>query len=587
MKIRNGKLRRSGSFPWLIIGAVVILCSIFGLIAAENIHRQKENSSRLLLEKGAALIRSFEAGTRTGMHWSDFQLQNLLTETAQQPDIEYLLVADTEGKIVAHSDSSMIGENHDEALDFAAISQAETVQWRIVTGGSGRQIFEVHRKFSPSQGPMIHRGRMMQRRMARPHPDGGAADRQSPLGIFVGLDMTTVEAARKADTRQFLFMVLVLLLVGLSSIVLLFLFQSYRATRASLSRIKVFSDTLVQNMPIGLIAVDTSNRIASINSAGRSILKIPDENPAGHPAGEVLPNELFRLLVSWNRRGSMEKIVEVILSNGQVVPLEIGIQSLDDEEGASLGGILLFKDLSEVKALREAVERNQRLAAIGRLAAGVAHEIRNPLSSIKGFATYFKERYRKDEDRKIADIMIQEVDRLNRVVGQLLEFAKPITIVKKKVYLKKWIDDSLKLVERQAADGGIVIQTNLPGEEASAEMDPDRLNQVLLNLYLNAVDSMEAGGVLRVDLAGDSNDRRIVIRVSDTGCGIPEADLLHIFDPYFTTKPSGTGLGLAIAHNIVKGHGGEIRAESRWGEGTAVTVEIPVEQTEVGSQQRE
>jgi two-component system sensor histidine kinase HydH len=581
MNIPNEKRRWPGSFPWLIIGAVVILFPVFGLIAAENIHRQKENTTRLLLEKGAALIRSFEAGTRTGMHWSDFQLQNLLAETAQQPDIEYLLVADTDGRIVAHSDSLMIGEIHDkhpdERLDFEAISQEEAVQWRIVERSSGRQIFEVYRRFNPSQSPMrMHRGRMMQRRGFRQNPEDLPADGQSPLGIFVGLDMTAVEAAREADTRQFLFMVLILLLVGFSGIFLLFLFQSYRTTRATLSRIKAFSDTLVQNMPIGLVAVDTRNRIASINAAGGVILGISGENPAGRSAEEVLPKELFRLLVSWDRKGSMERIVESTLSNGQTIPLEIGIETLSDEGGNSQGGIMLFKDLSEVKALREAVERNQRLAAVGRLAAGVAHEIRNPLSSIKGFATYFKERYRNvPEDQKIAGIMIQEVDRLNRVVGQLLEFARPIAIVKRKVYLKKWIDDSLKLVERQAAEGGIAIQTNLPGEEAAADLDPDRVNQVLLNLYLNAVDSMQTGGVLKVDLAPDELKGRVVIRVSDTGSGIPEADLAHIFEPYFTTKPNGTGLGLAIAYNIVKGHGGEIHAESRLGEGTTVTVAIP------------
>jgi len=264
------------------------------------------------------------------------------------------------------------------------------------------------------------------------------------------------------------------------------------------------------------------------------------------------------------------------LHNGHVVPLEISAAALADESGRIQGTIILFKDLSEVKSLREEVERNQRLATVGRLAAGVAHEIRNPLSSIKGFATYFKERYREvPEDQHIADIMIQEVDRLNRVVTQLLEFARPVSISRKQISLKEFIVDSLKLVERQAAENGVSVEADLPENGAAAHLDPDKFNQVLLNLYLNAIEAMTDGGRIIVNLEKDEQKNRVEIRVSDTGSGIPESELSHIFDPYFTTKPTGTGLGLAIAHNIIQGHGGEIHTESRVGVGTTFRILIP------------
>ena len=264
------------------------------------------------------------------------------------------------------------------------------------------------------------------------------------------------------------------------------------------------------------------------------------------------------------------------MHDGRVVPLEVSASFFKDEAGTVLGLVTLFKDLTEVRLLKQEVVRSQRLATVGRLAAGIAHEIRNPLSSIKGFATYFKERYQeKPEDQQVSNIMIQEVDRLNKVVGQLLDFAKPVIIAKVSVSLKPFIEDSLKLVTRQAEEKGITIQTDFHSQVDFGFLDPDRINQVLLNLYLNAIESMNEGGCLSVTLSVLEDGEQIEIRVSDTGNGIRADDLAHIFDPYFTTKNSGTGLGLAIVHNILENHGGEIKVESRSGQGTTIRLLLP------------
>jgi two-component system sensor histidine kinase HydH len=258
------------------------------------------------------------------------------------------------------------------------------------------------------------------------------------------------------------------------------------------------------------------------------------------------------------------------------VPLEIGAGSLKDENDVFLGNVLLFRDLTEVQSLRREVARSQRLASLGRLAAGVAHEIRNPLSSIKGFATYFKERYPdRPDDQQTADIMIQEVDRLNRVVGQLLELARPISIKPQIISLVALLKDAVRLIEEQAAEKNIsvLLQDNGPVDEV--RIDPDCLNQILLNLFLNAIDAMDDGGELKVALSLDGDSEEIRITVSDTGCGISPEHLSRVFDPYFTTKSSGTGLGLAIAHNIVEAMGGRISVESEQKKGTTFTVTLP------------
>jgi two-component system sensor histidine kinase HydH len=264
------------------------------------------------------------------------------------------------------------------------------------------------------------------------------------------------------------------------------------------------------------------------------------------------------------------------VSNGKNIPLEIGATVLNDENGTFLGHLMLFKDLSEVRSLRREVARSQRLASVGMLAAGVAHEIRNPLSSIKGFATYFKEKYPDvAENQNVANIMIQEIDRLNRVVGQLLELARPVSVSKKRMPVNPLIEDALKLAEPQMLKKQIRVQTRISPEVEAVSVDPDKINQVLLNLYLNAIESMGSGGDLSVSASKNAEMKGTEIRITDSGVGISEADLAHIFDPYFTTRASGTGLGLAIVHNNIEAHDGNITVESEVGQGTTVIIFLP------------
>jgi len=559
-----------------------VLFPIFAFMITENLNRQKENTVRLLLEKGTALIRSFEAGTRTGMMGrmrSGFKLQRLLTETAQLPDIVHLLVVNTNGVILAHNDLSQIGEKYGNDLDLEKISGTPSEQWRFKSYPDGKNIFEVFRRFSPTGGPMGKRhGRMMFNPNAKHHMHMQQDVLFDPQIIFVGLDMETIEAAQKADARHTVVMGIILLLIGFAGIIFLFLTHSYRTTKASLSRVKAFSDNLVENVPIGLIAVDDNQKIVSFNNVAEAVLGISIEKAIQKKAKEILPIELLNQIDNPDiKKGIVEEEIDCLVQDGRSIPLQVSATLLHDEDQTFLGHVLLFKDLSEVQALRREIARNQRLASIGRLAAGVAHEIRNPLSSIKGFATYFKERYRENkDDQQTADIMIQEVERLNRVVGQLLEFARPINISRKPTSIAAIIEDSLRLVEREASIKNIKIETRFSSPVNEIFIDPDRINQVLLNLYLNAIEAMENGGRLSVVLLLDEENKWIKISVKDTGVGIKKEELAHVFDPYFTTKPSGTGLGLAIVHNIIDAHDGKMKVESSPKKGTTVTLFLPI-----------
>jgi len=571
--------------PWVVIGAVLVLAPIFFFVTVDSINRQKENTISLLKEKGAALIRSFEAGARTGMmgmRWGGDQVQQLLSETAQQKDIVYILVTDAEGTILADSDPANIGNSYGKDLDLYSISHSHRLHWREVYTGKGNKIFEVFRQFVPIRGNGRGLGGGRGRGMGsgdwcRPHMNPQQGQGRGAQIIFVGLEMTSIENAAREDIRHSILMGFIFLLIGFAGVLTLFLAQAYRSARTSFSRVKAFSDNLVENMPMGLLAIDPEERIASFNQTAESMLGITAGQTLGNHVSEILPpsfRDFFYHLKA--KSGPINREFETSLANGKKLPLEVIGTALTDEDGAALGWVILFRDLSEIQHLKKEIVRSQRLASIGRLAAGVAHEIRNPLSSIKGFATYFKERYRDTpNDHQTAEIMIQEVERLDRVIGQLMEFARPMSIQEKRTHLDALIRHSLKMVEGDAGQKGITLNFKNDHHIETARVDPDRLKQVLLNLYLNAMEAMDGEGAITVTLVPTEPNNGIQITVSDTGPGIKQEDLPHLFDPYFTTKSSGTGLGLAIVHKIIESHNGEIQIKSRPGEGTIVTMVIP------------
>ncbi len=575
-----------GTPPWIIIGSVIILLPIFIYWTLDSINRQNEITGRLLIEKGDALIRSVETGTRTGLMgmmgmMGGYYFQRLLQETAQQHDIDYILVTDSSGIIQYHSDQNFVGTEYGKGLDLESMLKTQELQYRHVTETGKSGTFEVYRRFSPKE---IHRPYHW-RSIPRGNPPFDRMPPQEPkeeaLIIFIGLDMSYIDIARKEDSRHTVIMAVVLLLLGFGGISSLFLVQAYRSTRSSLSRIKAFSDNVVENMPIGLIALDTESKIMSFNQAAEEFFDLTAADVMDREAGKVLPSIFTELIDeikgSESGNSNIEREVEAELEDNRKASMEVSVSLLEDDDKSFLGYIILFRDLTEVQALKKEVERSRRLASIGRLAAGVAHEIRNPLSSIKGFATYFGERYKDvPEDKNISEIMVQEVERLNRVISQLLEFARPVNIRKEKISLGTLIHHSIRMIEKKAAEKEVDIILNLSEKTPEILVDPDRISQVLLNLYLNSLEAMEKKGTLTINVNHDSESSRLILSVEDTGKGIEPRDLANVFDPYFTTRQSGTGLGLAIVHRVIESHNGEIRIESEPGKGTIVTICLPI-----------
>ncbi len=217
----------------------------------------------------------------------------------------------------------------------------------------------------------------------------------------------------------------------------------------------------------------------------------------------------------------------------------------------------------QVRELEEEMRRKEKMAAIGNLAAGVAHEIRNPLSSIKGYATYFGERFPEgSEDRQAAYVMVREVERLNRVITDLIGLSRPTDVRAVAADIEPVLEHIVKLLRQDAEKNAINLSIQKPKKPLpKVLLDVDRFGQALLNVCLNAIEAMPEGGEL--DLTVYVKGKKMYLEVRDSGLGIEQKHLTHIFDPYFTTKGQGTGLGLATVHKIIEAHAGEISIVSK------------------------
>ncbi|MFO8032180.1 MAG: ATP-binding protein [Desulfohalobiaceae bacterium] len=577
---------------WLVITAALVLAGVVIALAMLNINRSKEHMSQILEEKGAALIKSFEAGARTGMMGmmgGGNRLQTLLSETAAQQDILYLIVTDEQGRILAHSDQDRIGSYFLDKEELGGLEPERQAQ-SVVLEQDGESSFMVYSTFAPLQAaPPGHMRGMHSRMHSRRAPgsqSGQARDQEiapdseeQTRFIFVGLDSSPFEQARQEDIRNTLLISGILLILGLSGVLTLFWLQRARLTTQLLQDAQAFSGAVVSNLPLGLLVLDREENVSYSNQPAAWLLALAGDLQ-GQRAKEVLPEEICNFVRRLGReRSILEQEAELHLPGEEPLPVSLSGSRIQTAAGDYAGKLVIIKDLRQIKGLQEKVKRQEKLAAIGHLAAGIAHEIRNPLSSIKGLATYFLGMSQeKSQEQSAARTMIQEVDRLNRVVTELLEFARPSELQLEQCEVNQLVRHSLGLVRRDAESKQVGIRFEPQQDQLWAYWDQDRLNQALLNLYLNAIQAMQEGGELLVQTG--KQEGQIRISVSDTGAGIAQSELERIFDPYYTSKKSGTGLGLAVVDKIIQAHQGRIKVQSAPGQGSTFVLLLPVNSAE-------
>ncbi len=361
---------------------------------------------------------------------------------------------------------------------------------------------------------------------------------------------------------------------------------SYFSTRQRLARIRTTSKAILESLVGGVLTIDMEGRITIINRAASRILELPSQSP--YPDLEAMAQRHPRLAEVVRQALQSNEYVQdddvaFVNSQGNRLTLRTTVSAQVDESGRRVGLVVLVKDVSEIIALERELRKRDRLATAGTLAAGVAHEIRNPLSAIELNLRLLRDEVAKsfagDPDvEEYFDVLFAETRRLNRITSSFLQLSRPEPIAKVRVPIQEPVRQVLRLVESEAMGKGVSFTVELPTDGAEVLGDATKLEQVCLNLLINSMQAMPRGGVIRVfcTLTKSETGDCVDLVIADQGVGVPKENLQRLFDPYFTTRPDGTGLGLAIADRIVSDHGGTILVDSAPGEGTTMTVRLPL-----------
>jgi two-component system sensor histidine kinase PilS (NtrC family) len=357
--------------------------------------------------------------------------------------------------------------------------------------------------------------------------------------------------------------------------------QLAAATR-SLADLRALHERIVESIRSGVITTDLQGHIYTFNAAAEEITGYKALDVRGEDASIFFGDMTRQIADSMNAAAngtvSPRFQADCLTPNGLALRLGFSIAPLSGESGETSGMVITFQDLTDIRALEETSRRQDRMAAVGRLAASIAHEIRNPLAAMRGSIQMLRSEMDADtEQAQLMEIILRESDRLNKIVADYLNYARPRPAELKNVDISALVADTFKLLRNSAElSAGHVLEEELPDRPAIVSGDPEQLKQVCWNIARNALKSMPEGGKFSVALF-DVDGNRLRLSFSDTGCGMTPEQVERLFEP-FNSNTGGTGLGLSIVYQIIRDHSGTINVRSLQGEGTTITVELPVTQ---------
>ena len=355
--------------------------------------------------------------------------------------------------------------------------------------------------------------------------------------------------------------------------------RELREKTEDLARLQSLSKNIVDSITSGVITTDLTGRITFVNRGGIEILGRLESDLIGSSVWDVLgqPRE-FLAQVSDGLGREKRKRLETTVTGPTGTPIVLGVASsiLKDQRGSLTGFIFSFQDLTDIKGLEEEVREKDRMAALGGVAAGMAHEIRNPLASMSGSVQLLKKSLKPHgQDAELFDVVVREGRRLDRIIHDFLLFARPGRFQPVDADLVPILRESLVLIRNgEEFLEGHVIRTDLPEEGVHARVDVNMIRQVFWNLAKNALKAMPRGGTLSVT-AGNTPAGAATITFADEGMGMSREELASAFQPFRGSFDGGTGLGLAVVFRIVQEHGGRVRVDTRPGKGARFTIELP------------
>ncbi len=355
--------------------------------------------------------------------------------------------------------------------------------------------------------------------------------------------------------------------------------------------VREYYENILAGLVDGIVVVDPKERIMTFSSSAEQMTGFKARTVQQQPLRNVFADEkkLHRLVEKTlaTGRGHTDSSFSFKACRWEHRDLGLTTSPLLDRDGNPSGVVIVFRDLTRMKSLEERVRQGERLASLGVLAAGMAHEIKNPLGGIRGATQLLREELSPESScYEYTDVMIREVDRLNKIVEGLLDFARPVPLHLRAMNVHQVLDHVAELVELEYTGKAMGIVRKYDPSLPEILGDPDQLTQVFLNLFRNGMDAMGGAGELTLTtrilpgyqvLSGDPVKRRMIsVEVEDRGCGISPEELKKIFLPFYTGKPDGVGLGLALCHRIIEEHGGKIDVVSRPQAGTCVRTSLPV-----------
>jgi len=356
----------------------------------------------------------------------------------------------------------------------------------------------------------------------------------------------------------------------------------------SLLNAEEFSACILKSLPSGVIVIDDRDMVIRANEAAIHILGVEQKDLVGLPLAGVSRLRQFAALIAETRKSGIpiERGEVMLQLADREVPLGLNTAVLEDYAAHPIGVVCTFQDLTRLKKMADEVKRSQRLASLGEMATGIAHEVRNPLNSVRGFAQLLMEGAKKrddDEEVEYANIVISEVDRINKIVQDMLDFSRQQALSMRPVDLVALVESTVRQFSLEAQAMGVSLTLEGDGHPLPCSAHADKLKQMLLNMVSNAAQACQKGGGVAVRMGLENSGARVYpeacITIEDNGVGISRENLDRIFNPFFTTKDIGTGLGLSICQKIIEQHAGRIEVDSTPGVGSTFRIYLPLQET--------
>jgi PAS domain S-box-containing protein len=473
----------------------------------------------------------------------------LVQDIGNAENIAYILLQDARGILTA---SRGIREmtSIDEDAFLQDVLAGESAQTRIVDYADDR-VFEVVKKLDiVSDLPILSR---------------------------IGLSLERVRTIQQRSMRRVIFIAVGFFVTAAILLVLLLTRQRFALLAEEHQKIRTYTGLVLDNIADAVVAIDAAGRITVFNKAAEQLFAIAASEALNQDAQALLPNDPL-LLERTAERGSAVDFEDVAVSatGDGLRYLVVSTSIIRDRKGGVETIVSIARDFTEQRRAQEQLERRDRLTAMGELAGGIAHEIRNPLNAISIIAQRFQMEFTPQSDTKEYETLTRtirsEVKRVNGIITQFLEFARPSRLSLEKIRVSELLRNSVDVVGSQARAKGISIEV-IADETLTIHADSGKMQQVFLNLLQNAIDAIENEGEIKCIAC--RNEGKLMVSIADNGPGIPRERQSKVFDLYFTTKSSGTGLGLSIVHQIVSEHGGELSVTSEEGHGSTFHILLP------------